>query len=338
MVKSIRAFNPLLPLLGVLLLGILSCSPTPEFKVVRAAQLDVESLITSVNAGTVKADREVDLSFGAVGRVKKLSVKIGDRVVKDAVLAELENDDLKEILETAANDLTRSQALLRSKVLATTDNDNARRSYEMAKATFEKSLIRAPFDGIVTELNLEIGQLSQITAVIPKPLIRLIDTEPRYVRAEIDEADLPKLSLGLASRVRVPAVRKEVFLGSVRRIVPYVSSVREQDRTVTIDIDVPTKEILLPVGASADVELLVGTEQGAIAVPSRAVLGRGNNRYVFTLANNRATKTPIEAGLSNYDRTAIHKGISIGDTVILPNESVEIEEGLAIQPKFESWP
>lgn len=316
----------------------LACSKPPEMKAVKAVRGDVEALVSGVTAGTVKAEREVDLAFGTVGRVKKLSVRIGDRITKDSVLAELENDDLREILDTAIHDYTRSQELLRSKVLATNENDNAKRAFEIAKSSFEKSLIRAPFDGIVTELNLEVGQLSQITAVIPKPLIRLVDTEPRYIRAEFDEADLPKLSPGVPARVRVSAVKREPFIGTIRQIVPYISSVREQDRTVTIDIEVPTGEILLPVGASADVELLVDTERDAVTIPARAVLGRGDNRYVYILDGKQAKRRVIKVGLYNYDLISVKEGLSEGEPIILPSDSIELVDGLPVEAKFEQWP
>jgi HlyD family secretion protein len=198
---------------------------------------------------------------------------------------------------------------------------------------YEKSIIRAPFDGIVVERNVEAGQLSQITAVIPLAPFRLVDTAPRYVDVEIDEVDLPKVKVGMPARIKVLAVRKEPFKAVVRKVIPFVSSVREQDRTSEVEITVENEGILLPPGASADVEIVVETKQDAVLVPVKAVLGRGADRYVYTLDGSTLRRTAVKVGITSYTATEISAGVGPGAEIVMPSEKVELQDGLRVQPK-----
>lgn len=324
--------------LAIVALAILGCGSTPEFKGVKAAKTHVELTVSSVNSGTVKAEREAELAFGTVGRVSRNNAHVGIFVTKSTILAELENLDLVTAFETSKHDFDRATQLAKTQAISTQQVESSQRAYDLARSSYEKSLIRAPFDGLITEVNLEVGQLSQITAVLPKPLVKIVDLDPRYVEAEIDEVDLPKLSVGLPARIKILAVRREPFKGTIRRIVSYVSTIREQDRTSLIELNVEPEGVLLPAGASADIEIVAVDKTNVLAVPSRVVLGRGNSRYVFRLVDGRSVKAPVTIGIGNYDRTEIQSGLSENDTVLYPSENVELQDQQKVKVKIESWP
>jgi HlyD family secretion protein len=206
----------------------------------------------------------------------------------------------------------------------------ARASYDAAVTAFDKSLIKAPYDGIVAELNLEVGELSQITAVIPQAPIRIVDVKPRYVRAEIDEVDLPRVKVGLPARVKILAIRKEPFQGRIRKVVPFVSSIREQDRTSEIELEIDSEGLLLPAGASADVEVITDTKEGVLTVTSRALLGRGQDRYVYVLDGSRIRKTPVKIGIYGYTVSEVISGLAPSDEVVLPSDKFELTDGLKV--------
>ena len=314
------------------------CGSKPEFMGVKSARTHVELTVTSVNSGTVRAEREAELAFGTVGRVSKNDAHVGMQVKADSIVAELENVDLSTVYETSSHEMRRSTELLKTKAISTQQMEQTQRVYGLAHSAYEKSLIRAPFDGLITEVNLEIGQLSQITAVIPKPLIKIVDLDPRYIEAEIDEVDLPKISNGLVARAKILAVRREPFKASIRRIVPYVSTIREQDRTSLIELNINSEGILLPAGASADIEIVASYKDSVVAVPSRAVLGRGDARYVYRSENGRSLKVPVTIGVGNYERTEILSGLNEGDVVLYPSENADLVDQQKIKLKVEPWP
>jgi HlyD family secretion protein len=307
------------------------CKSSPEVRVVPVVKAHVEATVSSVNSGTVRAERITSLAFGTVGRVKEVNFKLGDAVREGEILAQVENDDLKSRLQSAQEEYERSQRLSKSDAMSQSGVTQARANYDAAKTSYEKSLIKAPYDGVIAELNLEVGELSQITAVIPQAPIRIVDLEPRYVRAEIDEVDLPKVKVGLPARVKILAVRKEPFKATVRKVVPFVSSVREQDRTSEIELDVDNEGVLLPAGASADVEVITDTKDDVVTVSSKALLGRGSDRYVYVLNGTRLKKIPVQIGIYGYTVSEVKSGLSLSDEVVLPSDKFEVSDGLRVK-------
>ena len=316
--------------LFILCLTLCACTKVPEARTVAASRQTVTATVSSVNSGTVRAEKVAELAFGAVGRVRLLNVQVGDSVKKGQVLAELENDDLMSMLTTAQQELARRTQLRTSKAIAEADLEQIRREVRTTQVAYDKSRIIAPYDGVIAELNLEVGQLSQITAVVPRPLMKIVDLDPRYVRAEIDEADLARVHVGQAARVKILALSREPFPAVVRKVVPYISTIREQDRTAEIELTVDSDNVFLPAGASADVEVITDTHTDVLAVPTRAVLGRGKQRYVFVIENGYAYRRPVEVGIFNYDQTEIVSGVKQGDEVLLPTEGIELEDGMRI--------
>lgn len=306
------------------------CKGTPEVRLARVSKASVEATVSSVNSGTVRAEGNTELAFGTVGRVKEVNVKLGDAVKAGQVLAQVENDDLKSRLQSMLEEYERSQRLSKSDAMSQSGVTQARASYDAAVTAYEKSLIKAPYDGIVAELNLEVGELSQITAVIPQAPIRVVDVKPRYVRAEIDEVDLPKVKVGLPARVKVLAIRKEPFAARVRKVIPFVSSTREQDRTSEIELDIDSEGLLLPAGASADIEVITETKGDVLTITSRALLGRGRDRYVYVLEGSRLAKRPVQVGIYGYTVSEIVSGLSPSDKVVLPSDKFELTDGLRV--------
>ena len=308
------------------------CRSRPEVRIVKPLKASVEATVSSVNSGTVKAEQVAELAFGAVGRVRQLNVKLGDIVKEGDLLAQIENEDLQSRLQSAKEEYERSQRLSKSDAMSQSAVTAARANFDAAVTAYEKSLIKAPYDGVIAELNLEVGQLSQITAVIPLAPIRIVDLNPRYVRAEIDEVDLSKVKVGLPARVKILAVRKEPFAATVRKVVPFVSSIREQDRTSEIELTVQNEGILLPVGASGDIEVITEKKENVLTVSSRALLGRGSDRYVYVLNGSALKKIPVKVGIFGYTVSEIVAGLSQEDDVVLPSDKVELKDGLKVKP------
>lgn len=307
-----------------------ACSSETKVKGARVARGVVESVVSSVNSGTVRAEKIAELSFGTVGRVRVLNVKLGDEAKEGEILAELENEDLLSVLKNAQHENARNERLRSEKIVSPSEAENMVRLVDVAKAAYEKSLIRAPFNGIVTELNLEVGQLSQITAVIPKPLMKIIDLGPRFVRAEIDEVDLGKVHVGQSARIKILAVRREPFKATVRKVVPYISTIKEQDRTTEIELTIDSEGILLPVGASADIEVVTDRKSDVLYVPSRSLIGRGVSRFLFVQNGSKVKRQPVTIGLFNYDRAEIKDGVTENEVIILPSDEFELVDGAKV--------
>jgi HlyD family secretion protein len=320
---------------GLLLILLSSCSKAPEVEVAEVSLGTIQATVNSVNSGVVRAEQISELAFGAVGRVKKLNVKLGDIVEKDFVIAEIENQDTIVALETASRELKRQETLSKTGASSPSILEQSETQLKVAEEAYQKTLIKAPFKGVVAELNMEVGQLSQITTELKKALIRIVDLSPRYVRAEIDEVDLPHVKIGQSSSVKILAQRTEPFKAQVRKVVPFINSVREQDRTAEIELTIESDQILTA-GASADVEIVTDQKDQVLLLPLRAISSSDITKYVYKLENGRAKKTAITIGLSNYESAEVISGLEKGDLVVLPNEDNELSDDLKVSIKVKN--
>lgn len=280
----------------------------------------------------MKAEKSAELAFSAMGRVRELNVKVGDFVKQGEVLAQIENQDAKVAVDTAQSEFDRRVHLQQSGSIAVAERDEAKSRLDAAKIALTRTIITAPFNGMIAEVNMEVGQLSQTTAVVPLAPMRIVDLLPRYVRTEIDEVDLPRVKPGQTVRIKILAVRRTPFNGTVRKVVPYVSALKEQDRTVEVELTVDSPEFLLPAGASADVEIITDFHQNVLTVPVRSVLARGYQRYLFVNNNGVAEERQVTTGLANFEKIEILSGLSVNESVIIPGSANEIKAGDKVKP------
>lgn len=200
-----------------------------------------------------------------------------------------------------------------------------------ARAVLERTLLRAPFDGTVAEINGELGEFVTPSPVgIPTPpAVDIVDTSCIYVTAPIDEVDAPRIRSGMRAQVTLDAFRNQHFPAHVRRVAPYVLDTEKQARTVEIEaqIDDPSKLNLLP-GYSADVEVILDEKQNVLRVPTRALIER-TQVYVID-AENHAQLRNIETGLGNWENTEVRSGLKQGERVITSIDREGLKNGVLV--------
>ncbi|HLD98743.1 MAG TPA: efflux RND transporter periplasmic adaptor subunit [Bdellovibrionota bacterium] len=314
------------------------CQKAPLVKAVKVTRTSVETTISTTTTGTVDAEQQAVLNFGVVGRVEAVQVAAGQTATKGQLLARLENRDVVSIYERALAELNRSKKLFSAGLVARATHDEAVKAYDIARANVQKTEIRAPFEGLVTDVNLEPGELSQLQTIPDTPPIRIVDQKPRVIKGDVDEVDLSRVQIGFPARVRIPAVRPEAFAARVVRLVHYVNSTKEQERTSRVELSISDPpERSIPVGASAEIEIIVASKKDVLAVPSRALLGTGRDRYAYRFENGRIHKAPVKIGIGNYERSEVLSGLNSGDTIVLPGD-VELEDKLKVKTELLPWP
>jgi HlyD family secretion protein len=199
-----------------------------------------------------------------------------------------------------------------------------------SRADTARTVIRAPFDGIVAEVNGEVGEfLTPSPPGIPTlPAVDLIDDSCLYVSAPIDEVDAARLRLGMPGRISLDAYRGQHFAGRLRRIAPYVLALEKQARTVEVEVafDDPGQARHLLVGYSADIEVVVDSRDDVLRIPTTALMPGGR---VLVLAGGRLEERRIEAGLSNWEFTEVRSGLARGERVVTSLERAGVKAGAA---------
>ena len=204
-----------------------------------------------------------------------------------------------------------------------------------AEVELAKTVIAAPFDGVVAEVNVEIGEW--VTPSPPlltsPPVIDLIDPTSIFVSAPMDEVDSGSVRAGLPVKLTVDSRPGEVFAGTVSRVAPYVVDEEAQNRTLEIEVSIDDAEVavsLLP-GTSADAEVVLENRENVLRIPSSALLGE---RGVLVLVDGELVERKITLGLRNWKYAEVQAGLELGELVVSALDRVEIEAGVrAIQMK-----
>ncbi len=319
-----------------------SCGSKVEVQVIKVKLGNVESTVTTTSSGTVEAKDQAELAFGPPGRISKLHVSLGEKVKKGDMIAELENADLKAVFDEASKEFKRTTELFKSGLVSTASLDAVNRGLQVAKINLDKTMIKAPFDGLITALNLKVGEFYQsglaVSSTGTKQIdVQIIDMKTRIIKGEIDEVDLQKIAIGQQARVKIPAMKNKIIKAKLTKVVPFVSTVKDQDRTSQIELEITEDQSLIPVGASADVEIIVETKSNAQILPSSVLTGVGKNRSVFVVDGNKLKKRKVTIGVGNYERSEILEGITKEDLVAEPLEGVELKEDMKVSPKEVTW-
>jgi len=198
-----------------------------------------------------------------------------------------------------------------------------------AQADTSRTVLRAPFAGIVAEVNGEVGEyLTPSPPGIPTlPAVDLIDASCLYVSAPIDEVDAAKLKVGMTGRISLDAYRGRHFKGHVRRIAPYVLALEKQARTVEIEVefDEPAEARHLLVGYSADIEVVVDGRDGVTRIPTPALMP--GNRTLVLPASGGLEERRVEIGLTNWEYTEVKSGVAAGERVVTSLDREGVKAG-----------
>lgn len=213
---------------------------------------------------------------------------------------------------------------------ARADVKRAQSQISVARASLERTVLVAPFDGIVAQVTGEVGEFTTPSppGIPTPPAVDLIDDSCLYVTAPMDEIDAPKIRPGMPARIAVDALPGRSFAGTVRRIAPYVTEVEKQARTVDVEVtfnnpdEVPRN---LLAGYSADVEIILEARDKVLRLPTQAILE--GNKVLVLEKDGRLSERAVTPGLANWAYTEIGKGLSKGERVVSSFESEAIKAG-----------
>ena len=211
----------------------------------------------------------------------------------------------------------------------------------VTKEALERTILVAPFDGTVAEINGELGEfVTPSPPGIPTPpAIDLIDNSCLYISAPIDEVDAPKVKKNMSVNITLDAFPDERFEGQVQRIAPYILEIEKQARTVEVEAIFTNPDDysrLLP-GYSADLAIILETRGNVLRIPTEALLasdlagGKKHRVLVLPADDNTLREKTIEIGLSNWKLTEVQSGLEQGDQVVVTLDRKGVEAGALVK-------
>lgn len=218
----------------------------------------VDRALTIVARGRTEAWRKVDIKAEVVGQVVDLPFKKGARVKRGDVIARLEInareaqlDEAKALVRQREIEYNAAKKLRAKGFSAETTYAGAKASLDAAHAMvkrmqveLDKTVIRAPFDGVIDERMAELGAFLKDG----NPIARLVDEEPYLVVAEVSEDRIGQLEVGQPGSARLATGRE--IAGTIRFIASVAYSAT---RTFRVELEVPNEDRSLRDGITADV-------------------------------------------------------------------------------------
>lgn len=183
---------------------------------------------------------------------------------------------------------------------------------ELARLALDGTKLTAPFDGLVTAVDLAVGQV-----VTSSPVISMATSE-KFVQFFVEEADLGGLETGLPVNIIFDAYPEDVFEGVVERIDPELEIIDGTPAvSIWASIDLTNTDRVLLSGLTAEVEIVVGEATGAILIPTQALRELAPGSYaVFVVQPDQSMKlTPVTIGLRDIANIQVLSGLKAGDIV-----------------------
>ena len=273
--------------------------------------------------GQVVANFQAALASRIQGTIDRLFVREGAPVVKGQMLLQLDNRDVQADLARASAEVENTKAqlgrmnqLYAQDAVSRQEMENAARAYKVAEANrttvlaqLSYTIVKAPFDGVITEKMVEAGELASPGQI----LLRVENPRQLRLKATVAEGDLGSVSLGDKIAVVIDALGEHALNGIVGQILPAGDS---HTHTFTVKVDLPA-EPGLKTGMFGRFQLYKGTRK-TILVPWTAVVRQGEITSVFTVgADHIARLRWVKVGPQLDQQLEILSGVNVGETVLL---------------------
>ncbi|MEQ8655286.1 MAG: efflux RND transporter periplasmic adaptor subunit [Kiloniellales bacterium] len=301
---------------------------------VDAEPVEVGRVVRSIEAvGTLSANEEILVRPEIDGLLTEIGFQEGQAVELDQVLFRLDDSLLAAELATAQADLSlyrqnhrRAQELHargagteRSRDEAVADLQRGRALLKLAEVRLERTVIRAPFEGVVGLRDVSVGDYVQAG----EPLVRLEQINPMKVDFRVPELFLSEMARGQSLRLTIDALPGQTFEGQVIAMDPQVDV---NGRALVLRALVPNGRGQLRPGLFARVEIILEQHDDALLLPESALVPSGRSVFVYRVLGGKAVRTEVETGLYRAGKVEILSGLSAGELVVTAGQ-VKLRDG-----------
>ena len=365
-------FAGLVVLAALAVYGLITRSATTEKLVQQATQAASEQTVTVVKPERLPAAVSVELPgqtqayiqapvFAQTsGYLKKWYFDIGAPVKAGEVLAELDTPQVDQQLNQAKATLKEAQAaldlslvtyrrdrdLLQRRVIAQQDFDTANSDLGVKQATVNADdaavlslqaledfkTVKAPFDGIVTARNTDIGAL--VNSGSGNPLFIVAQIKPLRIYINVPENMAQDVSVGASAELRFNEFPGREFSGKVVRTA---GAIDPNSRTLLTEVDVPNESGELYPGAYTQVRLVTGTSNRSVLIPANTLLFRSEGAAVGLVNQNNVVELKkIKIGRDLGNQLEVTQGLSVDDRIIVnPSDSLTAGQKVKVRPTQE---
>ena len=273
-----------------------------------------------VTTATLEPERKVDVLAKVAGEVVTIEAEEGRRVREGDLLCRLDDEETRIALEEARinrdqrrREMERLKAMHERDLVSDKEYGDVLYQYELAENAYESALlrheytqIRAPFDGVVTERLVDVGQ----HVAVGTRIYVVADTDPLRLHMYLPEDEVRRIARGQVVHISPDVDPDAAFTGVIERIAPEVDQ-----RTGTVKVTAQTHGGGLP-GSFVRIRIVTDTRAAALAVPRRSVVADAGDHFVYVAAADTVRKVEVGVGYEDEAFAEIIRGLGEGDTVV----------------------
>jgi RND family efflux transporter MFP subunit len=192
----------------------------------------------------------------------------------------------------------------------------------------------APFDGVITQRNIDVGSLVQADATSGTFMFTIMQDNVIRIQVYVPQDQAFGLAPGVEADVRVPEIPDRTFPGKVTRLADALSS---GTRTLLTEIDVPNPDGALSPGVYCTVELHIPRKVPSLIVPSEAIIFNADGLHVAVLEDGTAHFRKVTVTRDFGTTVDVSDGVKAVEQVIL-NPPVDLADGSKVQARAETPP
>jgi RND family efflux transporter MFP subunit len=270
-----------------------------------------EATLAQLKAQMQKAEANTTLAEATWGRDKPL--------LKDGWVTGHQGDiDLQTVkADEAAVSVAQANVVAQERLLGVLRQN---RAYAM---------VVAPFDGVITQRNVDVGSLVQGNENTGTFMFEIMQKKVIRVWVYVPQDAAFGIAPGVDAIVRVPELPDREFPGKVTRIADALQS---GTRTLLTEIDIPNPDGALPPGIYCSVELKVPRKTPSFTIPAEALLFNRNGLQAAVVKDGKAEIRTVRIARDLGTRVEVDAGLRAGERVIL-NPPVTLVNGSAVQPR-----
>ncbi len=330
-----------------------ACDSTEEDEETRVVPAEVFTIETGTiirrfgYTGDIEGKSEIKVFAPIPDRVISLSAREGERVKRGEVLAVIRSKQLSQSVSQAAGGLDavrahrdglkdqlerfkkleKSGAVTSSQILSVESQvAGAQAQVRQLEATLGQAkqmkgdaIIRAPIDGVIGQVFVEVGDM----AVPQIPICTVVDMDRVKIKVRIPESDLPSVEPGQPVSFRVAARDQAIEHGTVSRVSPVLDRL---SRTATMEVDLENADHKLKPGMLARVELEVKRHENVVWAPKDALTvtsKRKGEEQIFrgiVAFAGVAQEREVILGLEDGNRVEVLAGLKAGDQLVVKGQ------------------
>lgn len=293
---------------------------------------EAKSDVALAEANVVKAKAHVDFSVGQAKRyqalfnVKSVAREEYDNVVRDRDARNAELASANAELTRRKSNLSTRAAIIESRAAVVGNRDaNVRRLRDLTG--FQK--IVAPFDGIVTRRNAEVGML--VTAgsnTGTRPLFSVAQIDVLRVQAAVPQSSAVRIKAGDEARVTIPERPGHSFTAKVARTA---GAVEPMSRSLLVEVELPNPNGLLLPGVYAQIRFESSNEHADMTIPAKTLLMQSNGPHVVIVAPDDTLRMQkVTLGRDFGTSVEVLVGLK-GDERLVVNPSDDLRDGQVVR-------